>query len=142
MGALFHQVLGWYMVHITYWTVFLLMVIESTFLPFPSEAIIPPAAFKAASGDMNIFLIIFAGSMGAIVGSLFNYYLAKLLGRRLLLKFVNTRLAHLIMMINRQSRKQRSTSLITENFHLNRTADSGHSSPDFNTCRVGQYEDS
>jgi membrane protein DedA with SNARE-associated domain len=97
MGAIFHQVLGWYMVHITYWTIFLLMAIESTFLPFPSELVIPPAAFKAASGDMNIFLIILAGSMGAIAGSLFNYYLAKLLGRRLLLKFVNTHLAHLMM---------------------------------------------
>ena len=97
MGAIFHQVLGWYMVHITYWTIFLLMAIESTFIPFPSELVIPPAAFKAASGDMNIFLVVLAGSLGAIAGSLFNYYLAKLLGRRLLLKFVNTRLAHLMM---------------------------------------------
>ncbi|HEY3390825.1 MAG TPA: DedA family protein [Prolixibacteraceae bacterium] len=97
MGALFQQVLGWYMGHITYWTVFLLMAVESTFVPFPSELVIPPAAYKAANGDMNIFLVVFAGSMGAIAGSLFNYYLAKWLGRSLLLKFVNTRLAHLMM---------------------------------------------
>jgi len=97
MGALFQQLLGWYMVHITYWTVFLLMAIESTIIPFPSELVIPPAAFKAANGDMNIILVIFAGSMGAIVGSLFNYYMAKWLGNKLLMKFVNTRLAHLMM---------------------------------------------
>lgn len=97
MGAIFQQVLSWYMDHVTYWTVFLLMTIESTFIPFPSELVIPPAAFKAANGDLNIILVVFAGSMGAISGSLFNYYIAKLLGRRLLLKFVNTRLAHLMM---------------------------------------------
>ena len=97
MGVLFQQVLNWYMAHITYWTIFLLMAVESTFIPFPSELVIPPAAYKAATGDMNIFLIIFCGSMGAISGSLFNYYLAKLLGRKLLFKFVNTRLAHMML---------------------------------------------
>ena len=83
--------------HITYSSVFLLMVIESTFIPFPSELVIPPAAYKAANGDMNIFLIIIAGSLGAIVGSMFNYYMAKWLGNRILIKFANTRLAHLMM---------------------------------------------
>lgn len=97
MGEIFQQVLGWYMEHITYWAVFLLMAIESTIIPFPSELVIPPAAYKAASGDMNIFLIIFAGSMGAVAGSLFNYFMAKWIGRRLLIKFVNTRLAHLML---------------------------------------------
>jgi len=97
MGALFQQVLTWYMDHITYSSVFLLMVIESTFIPFPSELVIPPAAYKAANGDMNIFLIIIAGSLGAIVGSMFNYYMAKWLGNRILIKFANTRLAHLMM---------------------------------------------
>ena len=72
MGAIFQQILSWYMVHITYWTVFLLMTIESTIIPFPSELVIPPAAFKAANGDMNIFLVIFSGSMGALFGSLIN----------------------------------------------------------------------
>ena len=73
------------------------MTIESTIIPFPSELVIPPAAFKAANGDMNIFLVIFFGSMGAVAGSLINYYMAKWLGNKLLMKFVNTRLAHLMM---------------------------------------------
>jgi membrane protein DedA with SNARE-associated domain len=97
MGALFDQVIAWYMVHITYWTIFLLMAVESTIIPFPSELVIPPAAFKAANGDMNIILVIFAGSMGALAGSLFNYYMAKWLGNKILLKFANTRLAHLML---------------------------------------------
>ncbi len=97
MGALFQEVLSWYMDHITYWAVFILMAIESTIIPFPSELVIPPAAYKAANGDLNIFLVIIAGSLGAVAGSLINYFLAKLLGQRLLLKFVNTRLAHLMM---------------------------------------------
>jgi len=97
MGALFQQVLTWYMEHITYSTIFLLMTIESTFIPFPSELVIPPAAYKAANGDMNIFLIILAGSLGAIMGSMFNYYMAKWLGNRILIKFANTRLAHLML---------------------------------------------
>ena len=97
MGDLFQQVLTWYMEHITYWSVFLLMAIESTIIPFPSELVIPPAAFKAANGEMNIFLIVFSGSIGAVAGSLVNYYLAKWLGNKLLIKFVNTRLAHLMM---------------------------------------------
>ena len=97
MGALFDQIIAWYMVHITYWTVFLLMAIESSFIPFPSEIVIPPAAYKAANGDMNIFLVVFAGTMGAIVGALFNYYFAKWLGSKLLFKFANTRLAHMML---------------------------------------------
>jgi membrane protein DedA with SNARE-associated domain len=97
MGTIFQQVLSWYMEHITYWTVFLLMAVESTIIPFPSELVIPPAAFKAANGEMNIFLVILSGSLGAVAGSLINYYLAKWLGTKLLIKFANTRLAHLMM---------------------------------------------
>jgi membrane protein DedA with SNARE-associated domain len=97
MGAIFQKIIEWYMAHITYWTVFLLMAIESSFIPFPSEIVIPPAAYKAANGDMNIFLVVLAGTMGAIAGALFNYYFAKWLGSRLLLKFANTRLAHLML---------------------------------------------
>ena len=97
MGVIFQKVIEWYMGHITYWTVFLLMTIESSFIPFPSEIVIPPAAYKAASGEMNVYLVVLVGTMGAIVGALFNYYIAKWLGSKLLLKFANTRLAHLML---------------------------------------------
>ncbi|NEW84227.1 MAG: DedA family protein [Mariniphaga sp.] len=97
MGIIFDQIINWYMAHITYWTIFLLMAVESSFIPFPSEIVIPPAAYKAASGDMNVFLVVLVGTLGAIAGGLFNYYLAKWLGSKLLMKFANTRLAHLML---------------------------------------------
>jgi len=91
----------WYMNHINYFTVMLLMAIESSFIPFPSEIVIPPAAWKAAQGDLNIFLVTLSGSIGALIGALFNYYLALYLGRIIIYRLAETRLAHLLL-INRQ----------------------------------------
>ena len=48
----------WALEHLNYWTVALLMTIESSFLPFPSEIVVPPAAYLAAAGDLNIFLVV------------------------------------------------------------------------------------
>jgi membrane protein DedA with SNARE-associated domain len=61
--------------------VFFLMILESTFIPIPSELVIPPAAFLAHFGKMNIFLVVAAGVGGSVVGALINYYLALYLGR-------------------------------------------------------------
>jgi membrane protein DedA with SNARE-associated domain len=85
MSELFQTIIDWYMLHMSYGTVMLLMAIESTFLPMPSEFVIPPAAWKAAEGDMNIFLIILFGTVGALIGSLINYTLSYFLGRRIVL---------------------------------------------------------
>ncbi len=108
MGVIFESIVDWYMAHITYWSVFLLMAVESSFIPFPSEIVIPPAAYKAANGEMNIYLVVFAGTLGALVGALFNYYLAKWLGSKLVLRFANTRLAHL-MLIDQHSIEKSET---------------------------------
>lgn len=97
MGAFFQQLLDWYMEHVTYWTITLMMAIESTFIPLPSEIVIPPAAYKAANGELNIFLVIFFGTLGALIGALFNYYFAKFLGKRLLMQFAKTRIARMMM---------------------------------------------
>jgi membrane protein DedA with SNARE-associated domain len=93
------------MIHVTYWTIALMMAIESTFLPLPSEIIIPPAAYKAANGDLNIFLVILAGTFGAAIGALFNYYFAKLLGNKLLMEFAKTRIARMMMVTPRNIEK-------------------------------------
>jgi membrane protein DedA with SNARE-associated domain len=85
------------MMHINYWTVTILMAIESSFIPFPSELVIPPAAYKAANGELNIYLVVFFGTVGALIGALFNYYFALLLGQKLLLKFADTRLARMML---------------------------------------------
>lgn len=72
------------------------MAIESSFIPLPSEIIIPPAAYKAAMGEMNIFLIILSGSLGALLGALFNYYFAFILGRKIIYRLANTRIANMM----------------------------------------------
>lgn len=87
------SVTEWYMGHINYFTVTGLMAVESSFVPFPSEIVIPPAAYKAAQGDLNVFLVVIFGTLGAILGALFNYYLALFMGRALVYKFADTRLA-------------------------------------------------
>ncbi len=64
-----------------YLGVLFLMTVESSFIPFPSELVIPPAAYLAYQGEMNIFLVIFFGTFGSLIGALINYYLALFLGR-------------------------------------------------------------
>jgi membrane protein DedA with SNARE-associated domain len=94
------SMISWYMSHVNYWTITLLMAIESTFLPFPSELIVPPAAFKAFNGELNISLVMLFATIGALLGSLFNYFFALILGRKLLYRLADSRWAHMIK-INR-----------------------------------------
>lgn len=74
-----------------------LMAVESSFLPMPSELVVPPAAYLAAQGKMNIWLVILASVVGSIIGATFNYYLARFLGRPLIYKLANTRIARLML---------------------------------------------
>ncbi|HOJ13477.1 MAG TPA: DedA family protein [Deltaproteobacteria bacterium] len=67
--------------------VLVLMFLESTFFPVPSEIVIPPAGYLAARGEMNLVLVIMCGVAGSILGALFNYWLAVLLGRPLILRY-------------------------------------------------------
>ena len=69
-----------------YFGIFVGMAIESSFIPFPSEIIMIPAGYLAHKGEMNIYLAIFFGILGSLVGALINYYLAKSLARPLLFK--------------------------------------------------------
>lgn len=81
-----------------YWTVTLFMAIESSFIPFPSEAVVPPAAWKAAvSGEMNVVLVVVFATLGALIGAFINYYLAVWLGRPIVYKFANSRLGHMCL---------------------------------------------
>ncbi|SFV63447.1 putative integral membrane protein (dedA homolog) [hydrothermal vent metagenome] len=70
-----------------YWGIFLLMFLESTFFPFPSEIIMIPAGYLAYKGDMNVYLVVIIGIAGSVGGALFNYYLAMHFGRKFLLKY-------------------------------------------------------
>jgi len=95
---LFHTLLDWYMANLNYLTIALLMLIESTFLPLPSEVVIPFAAYKAAQGDLNIFGVVFFGTVGALAGSLINYTLAFYLGRPLVYKFAESKIGRLFLL--------------------------------------------
>ena len=84
--------------HLNYWTVTLFMAIESSFIPFPSEAVVPPAAWKAAvTGEMNVFLVVAFATVGALIGAFINYYLAVWLGRPIVYKFANSRIGHMCL---------------------------------------------
>ncbi len=95
---IFHSVLDWYMANLDYFTVALLMTVESSFIPFPSEAIVPFAAYKAAQGNLNIFGVVVAGTVGALAGALINYYLARYLGRPLVYKFADSTVGRMLLL--------------------------------------------
>lgn len=88
----------WCLDNLSYWTITLLMTIESSFIPFPSEVVVPPAAYKAAStGEMNVWLVIFFSTLGAEIGALINYFLALWLGKPIVYKFANSRFGHMCL---------------------------------------------
>lgn len=97
MTEFIQPLVDWYMVHINYWTVWLLMVIESSFIPFPSEVIVPPAWWKAAQWLLNARLVLLSAGVWALIGALINYYLALRLGRRIVYRLANTRFAHMLL---------------------------------------------
>jgi membrane protein DedA with SNARE-associated domain len=70
-----------------YTGILILMFLESTFFPVPSEVVIPPAGYLVAKGEMNLALVIACGVAGSILGALFNYILAIYLGRPLLMRY-------------------------------------------------------
>lgn len=100
--------LQFFIEHAGYTFVFLFMVIESSFLPFPSEVVVPPAAFIAAQSvhqlsyqgklitipDLNIFLIILVATAGAVTGALINYFISICVGRPIVYAFANSKLGH------------------------------------------------
>ena len=90
--------IAWCLEHLNYWVITLLMAIESSFIPFPSEVVVPPAAYKAATtGELNVFLVVLCASVGACIGALVNYYLARYLGRPLVYRFAESRFGHMCL---------------------------------------------
>lgn len=90
----------WYNNHMNYGTITALMAIESSFIPFPSEVVVPPAAAVSVREDsnLNFFLIILFATIGAIIGALVNYYLSISLGRAIIYRFADSRLGKLCLL--------------------------------------------
>lgn len=89
----------WILDNLSYWVVALFMAIESSFIPFPSEVVVPPAAWKAMdpNSGMSFFLVIVFATVGADLGALINYYLAKWVGRPIIYRFADSRLGHMCL---------------------------------------------
>jgi len=83
--------------NLNYYTVFILMFIEGSVIPAPSELIVPPAAYRAAAGELNVFIVVLVATAGALLGSTANYVAAYYLGRPIIYKFANSRLGHLCL---------------------------------------------
>ncbi|MEG0011440.1 MAG: DedA family protein [Muribaculaceae bacterium] len=93
----------WFQQNLNYGTITLLMAIESSFIPFPSEIVVPPAAYFASqsNSELNIYLVVFFATVGALIGACINYYIALWVGRPLIYKFANSRFGH-ICLINEE----------------------------------------
>jgi len=84
--------------NLNYWWIILFMAIESSFIPFPSEVVMIPAAYIAAErGSMNMPMIVICGTIGALIGALINYALAYFLGRPIVYGFANSRFGHMCL---------------------------------------------
>ena len=100
------QFFQWFVENANYLFVFVFMVIESSFIPFPSEVVVPPAAYLActntgAGADMNIFVVVLMATLGALCGAFINYYLALWIGRPVVYSFAESRVGHMLM-INKE----------------------------------------
>ena len=98
--SLVETVEHWYESNMNYASVFLLMSVESSFIPFPSEIVIPPAAYIASKPDskMNIFLVVLFGTLGALLGAYINYFLALWLGRPIMYRFADSKIGKLLLL--------------------------------------------
>ena len=84
--------------NLNYPTIFFLMMLESTVIPVPSELVVSPAAYHAAGGNLNMWLVIFFATLGADLGATINYVVAYYVGRPVIYRFANSRLGHLCLL--------------------------------------------
>lgn len=102
------RIIAWYSAHMNYASITALMAVESSFIPFPSEVVIPPAAFVAGQPDsvlcttgnylMDVALIVLFGTLGAMIGAIINYALSVWLGRKIIYAFADSKLGHLCLL--------------------------------------------
>lgn len=113
--TLIDNIISWYSAHMNYASITALMTIESSFIPFPSEVVIPPAAFVAseptsvlcATGvyPIDVMIIVLFGTLGALLGAIINYVLSVWLGRPIIYKFADSKLGHLCLLSSEKVQK-------------------------------------
>lgn len=98
--SILQKVERWYENNMNYFTITALMTVESSFIPFPSEIVIPPAAYIASKpeSNLNIILVVLFGTLGALFGAFINYGLALWLGRPIIYKFADSKLGHMLLL--------------------------------------------
>ena len=84
--------------NLNYFWVTFFMMIESSFIPFPSEVVVIPAAFMAAEGTMSLPLVILFATIGGLLGATINYVLSYTLGRKIIYAFADSKLGHLCLL--------------------------------------------
>ena len=113
--TLVDNLIAWYSSHMNYASITGLMAVESSFIPFPSEVVIPPAVFVAgnevsslcATGvyPIDVLLIVLFGTLGAMIGAVINYGLSVWLGRIIIYKFADSKLGHLCLLSSEKVQK-------------------------------------
>lgn len=113
--SLIDTITSWYTANMNYTSIVALMTVESSFIPFPSEVVIPPAAYVAgnpesvlcATGNypVDVLLIVLAGTVGAMLGAIINYLLSMWLGRLIIYRFADSKLGHLCLLSSEKVRK-------------------------------------
>ena len=94
--------------NLNYGTIFFLMLLESTVVPVPSELVVAPAAYHAASGQLNVVLIILFATIGADVGASINYFVALYVGRPVIYRFANSRWGRMCLLNQQKVEKSES----------------------------------
>lgn len=91
--------------NLNYGTVFFLMLLESTVIPVPSEFVVAPAAYHAAGGNLDIFLVILFATIGADCGATINYIAGYYLGRPIIYRFANSKFGRMCMLNQKKVEK-------------------------------------
>lgn len=84
--------------NLNYGTILFLMLLESTVVPVPSELVVAPAAYHAAAGNLDLFLVILFATIGADLGATINYVAGYYLGRPIIYRFANSKLGHMCLL--------------------------------------------